>query len=93
MNDNIKLPVEITEKAHNVLKKPKPVASETRRLCGDVPASLFTEFKVEVVKSGLTMAQAVEQAVRLWLEKQHEEAQNLIERAKEEAKQLAREGA
>lgn len=63
------------------------VNPKVRRLCGDIPTTLFTEFKIEAIRCGLTMAQAVEQAVKLWLEKQKQETEQLIARATEEVKQ------
>lgn len=62
--------------------------SKTKRLCGDVPKELFQDFKIEVVKRGMTMAQAVEEAAKLWIQKQHEDDIKLMTRAEEEIKQI-----
>jgi hypothetical protein len=64
------------------------VNPKVRRLCGDIPTALFTEFKIEAIRCGLTMAQAVEQAARLWLEQQKQETEQLIARATEEIRQV-----
>lgn len=69
-----------------VCKEAEP--SKAKRLCGDLPAETFTAFKIEVIRSGLTMAQGLNQAVELWLQKRAEDTQTLIKRAEEEIKQL-----
>lgn len=90
---NLRTEEEITEELKRVLgAKTEVTPPKVRRLCGDIPAELFTEFKIEVIKCRLTMAQAVEQAVKLWLDKQQEETEKLIAKAEEEVKQLTKGG-